>query len=234
MFRLFSAVICNCSSIVYKVYEIEEGFEECGREQLVLTCLTKNTCQIKCPFNFTMHLSLRDWHTNVTARQISNVVVTTAVIHNFIFSVYHFIKILQCISKRKLSHMHKISLITLSVIFLYNLECVRHLYFLNPPVSWWSCTINIRICFISWVLSKIAGYSFFLERLFIVFRGTKLRFSKHQISIAKTILLIDAILYISIIIFFVQGMIRLYIFFATQVMTVPIYTSISKVDDIQS
>ena len=146
------------------------------------------------------------WHTNVTAREISNVVITTAVIHNSILFIYHLIKTLPCVSKYRFSYMHKISLFTLFMIILYDLEYFRHLYFINPSVSWWSCAINIKICAVLWVISKMAGYWFFTERLFVVFQGTKLRFPKYQIYLARSLFIINPMATITIIIFFVHGM----------------------------
>ena len=129
---------------------------------------------------------------NQTALFIGPIIVLIALIHNSVLFTYHLYRFIKSKKKPKL---HRLSLFCMIVTLLFLLVVFLTEYtwaFPPPPhpaldpFSYIPCAWRMRIASFSWCIFKFTYYAFFMERLFLIFRGApELEFQPNHIRCAR-------------------------------------------------
>ena len=139
---------------------------------------------------------------------IGEAIILFALLHNTIILFYHIFTTTKTIRDDtfsvKFSRVIFISILSIFLMVLSNSTNILSTFSLVPP-SIINCHWQINIQLFAYIYSKICLYFLFLERLFSVFIGSDLKFTKLQMISSRIYLLLLLTFYTTMICIFSTG-----------------------------
>eukprot|EP01084_Bolivina_argentea_P224760 379996_1 len=134
---------------------------------------------------------------------VNEIICTIAFAHCIIILTYHSYALVK-FNQKLIPIIQKLSILSIILTVLMETMFIMGLYTLFPKPPF-NCQLVWILYGLSWLIAKFSLYCLFLERLFMIFRGSSMGFKKSHIFTARVMLLFNLFLCIILAIIFIEG-----------------------------